>query len=173
MKRVFVSAIFAMFSLFFLARLSWGAVFCVNTPSELQAALTAAEANQEDDIIKVIQGAYSGNFTYNSNKGYTITLLGGHTSGCAGRVLNPSNTILDGGGVGRVLYINNSEGGDIYVEGFTIQNGTTVDSGGGIYAHAYSLFNPLPYITINNNILSFIFCFKRCCTNLFCFYFIS
>jgi len=154
MRRVLVTAILVMVYLFFLAILSWGAVFCVSTPAELQAALTASETNLEDDIIKVIQGTYNGNFTYNSNKGHSITLLGGYTSGCASRETNPSNTILDGGGSDRVLYFKNSDGGNIYIEGFTIQNGITVNNGGGVYASAFSLFDPIPYITINNNIIA-------------------
>jgi len=154
MRRVLVTAILVMASLFFLARVSWGAVFCVSTPAELQAALFAAETNGEDDIIKVIQGTYNGNFTYNSNEGHSIALLGGYTSGCASRGTNPSNTILDGGGSDRVLYFKNSDGGNIYIEGFTIQNGITVNNGGGVYASAFSLFDPIPYITINNNIIA-------------------
>ena len=41
------------------------ATFCVDTAAELQAALTAAEGNAEDDTVQVVQGLYVGNFIYN------------------------------------------------------------------------------------------------------------
>ena len=74
---------------------AWAADFCVSTATELQNALTAAQTNGEDDVIKVVQGTYTGNFTYTSDQGNSITLEGGYTAVCASRVVNPVNTLLD------------------------------------------------------------------------------
>jgi hypothetical protein len=134
MRRITVSIILVLVSLVFLQKRTSGEEFCVGTATELHNALTAAQTNGEDDIIWVKQGTYYGNFVYNSTEGKDITLLGGYTSGCLSRVLNPANTILDGSGAGPVLRILEWEGGAIYVEGFTIQNGFTSDTSlsGGI-----------------------------------------
>ncbi|MBW1812438.1 MAG: hypothetical protein JRJ39_01850 [Deltaproteobacteria bacterium] len=51
-------------------------------------------------------------------------MLGGYTSGCFGRTVDPSNTILDAAGESdTVLDLRNNNGGDVSIEGFTIQNG--------------------------------------------------
>jgi hypothetical protein len=131
----------------------WSEVFCVSSAAELQTALDNAAANGQSDLIKVVQGTYAGSFVYDSTQGDSLALLGGYNTGCTARVVNPLNTVLDGGGLGRVLYLNNSEGGDIFVEGFTIQDGNAAGSGGGIYASS-SADSGLPgYIYIVNNIL--------------------
>ena len=41
-----------------------GAEFCVSNETDLQAALDIAGGNGEDDVIKVQQGTYRGNFSY-------------------------------------------------------------------------------------------------------------
>ncbi len=140
-----------MASLSILAEVSWGAVFCVSTPTELQNALNAAETNGEDDIIKVVQGTYSGNFYFYSSEGYSITLLGGYTSNCADRVVDPSNTILDGGGLDSVLSLH-TRSGDIFVEGFTLQNGSGY-LGGGVVARPFAYSGITGNVTITNNLI--------------------
>jgi hypothetical protein len=155
MKRQFIPMILAFVSLVCLTRMSWTAVFTVSTAAELQSALTAAETNGEDDIVKVVQGTYYGNFIFDSSEGYSITLLGGYTAGGISRVINPENTILDGGGSGRVLYLENSGGGGIFLEGFTIQNGNPASlAGGGIYARSWSSYSSGNISFINNHILN-------------------
>jgi len=124
--------------------MTWGAEVCVDPGgsgdyTSLQAALTSAQSNGEDDIIKVVQGTYIGHFSYTSNEGHRITLLGGYTTGCAARVVDPANTILDGGATGGALSLaNNSIGGNVYVEGFTLQNGGGAGTfyGAGVYAQS-------------------------------------
>ncbi|MFX0205460.1 MAG: choice-of-anchor Q domain-containing protein [Candidatus Hodarchaeota archaeon] len=153
MKRILVKKIIVVAFLVFLAGVSRGAVFCVSTAMELQNALDTAETNGEDDIIQVVQGTYSGNFYYYSSEGCSITLLGGYTSDCADRVVDPSYTVLDGGGSGMVLRLNNSNGGDILIEGFTIQNGAGNDYGVGVYAQSQSDSGAAGNVTLNNNII--------------------
>jgi hypothetical protein len=112
----------------------------VRTATELQSALTTAQANGQDDIVKIVQGTYLGNFSYESyesTEGRHISILGGYTTGCADRVRNPSNTILDGNNAGIVLLIENFlNGGNIFIEGITAQHGNCLDvfHAGGINA---------------------------------------
>lgn len=130
--------LFVLTGLIFLAGFTRGEEFCVSNAGQLQNALTVAASNGEDDIIRVVRGTYIGNFIFDSKEGKNITLLGGFSPDCSSRILDPSNTILDGDNAGRVLYINNhtyweNGEGSIYIKGFTIQNGIATE-GGGIYA---------------------------------------
>jgi predicted outer membrane repeat protein len=110
---------------------------CVATPAELQAALETAETNGSHDLIQVVQGLYYGHFTYDSNEGRNITLEGGYTAGCAARVRDPANTVLDGYNAGTVLYLYSVAGGDVTVDGFTIQHGAASGDGGGVSVISY------------------------------------
>jgi hypothetical protein len=107
------------FSILFLVSMAEAATFCVTDSEDLQAKLTAAEANTEDDFIQIVEGTYNGNFSYNSSETYTLTIIGGYSSGC----LTPSggNTILNGEGSGTVL---NVVGGNLVIDGLVIQNGS-------------------------------------------------
>jgi len=128
---------------------------CVNDAAGLQAALTAAQSNGADDIIMVVEGTYVGNFTYDSSEGNSITLQGGYAPACASRVVNPANTVLDGNHSGRALGLGNSTGGDIVVDGFTIQNGNATYGGGGLSAIGWSAaLGKAVNITITNNIIT-------------------
>jgi len=166
MKKILLMTIF----LIFLAKAAWTAEMCVDpeaggaggTYTHLHWALQAAESNGVDDIIKVVQGTQTragGNFSYYATEGKNITLLGGYTSGsgCASRVVDPSLTTLDasgGSGTDRVLSINNYGAGNIYVDGFTLQNGISPYSGGGIYAQCQPSSGPAGNITISNTIVT-------------------
>jgi hypothetical protein len=149
MRRIFVSIILVCVGLAFPAKKSRGAEFCVSTPGELQEALNKASTNGEDDIIKVVQGVYYGYFCYYSTEIFGLTLLGGYTSGCASRIIDPANTVLDGGKSGPVLDLQQNGGGSIKVEGFTIQNGT----GSGLNAGSFSESGAAGDITIIGNII--------------------
>jgi len=129
---------------------------CVNDATGLQKALIAAQSNGMNDPIMVVQGTYTGNFTYDASEGFSITLEGGYTTGCASREVNPTNTVLKGGGAGSgsVLHLANSAGGSIFVEGFTIQGGHTLKDGGGVYASTYSASGTGGNITLTNNTIT-------------------
>jgi hypothetical protein len=149
--------IFVLAALFFLAVLAFGKDFCVSNATELQEALTEAAINGEDDWIMVAQGTYIGNFFFDSTEMKNITLLGGYSPDCSSRILDPSKTILDGGHTGRVLHIRNfnrSMNGEagICIGGFTIQNGTASDRGGGVYAVSEAAWI-VGDITISNNVI--------------------
>lgn len=155
MMRKSKKTIVILFVLYFLAGFSWAEEFCVSNATQLQDALTEAETNGEDDIIKVVKGIYTGNFAFESYEGKSLTLIGGFAPDCDNQNPDPSKTILDGNGTGRVLYIINSGlglTGDIQIEGFTTQNGNTAEEGGGIYATCIAL-GSVGSITIKNNII--------------------
>jgi len=125
----------SLLSLFLIPTSSLGATFCVTNATELQAALTTAENNGEDNTIQIVQGTYNGNFTYASTEAYSLTVVGGYTEDCASRTIDPANTILDGGGTDTVLVLVSQSAANFSIEGITLQSGnaSTVDSGGGLY----------------------------------------
>ena len=150
-----------LFAILFLSIIfsggAWAATLvthCVSNATELQNALNTAAGNTAPDLIKVVQGTYSGNFFFNSSEGYSITLRGGYVAGCGSRVLNPANTVLDGGGTGKTLVFDNSQGGDVTVEGFTIRNGHGLGSGGGLAAYSSSPLGSADNVTISSNIIT-------------------
>ena len=128
---LFISAL----ALFLFPTSSLGATFCVSNKTDLQSALTFAASNGEDDTIQIVQGAYSGNFTYASEEANNLTVEGGYTGGCSSRTIDPENTVLDGGGLGHVLALVSQEIAAFSLEGLTLQNGnaSTVTDGGGLY----------------------------------------
>jgi len=157
-KTMIMFFVFAAY-LAFLSGHAFGYEFCVSDETGFQDALNTADGNGQDDIIKLEQGMYTGNFFYRTYSGETndITILGGYTSGCNDndRVLDPTNTILDGGESDRVLNLYAiGSGPDFTIEGFTIQNGDCVNSGGGIYAYTTTSSTAGGTITINNNIIT-------------------
>jgi hypothetical protein len=156
MKKAGLSIIYCISLLSFLASGAMGAYYCVQPDgsgeTSLQGALTAAQTSGESDVIRVVKGSYYGDFSYSSGETYSLTLLGGYISGCASRDVNPANTVLDAQGSDRVLYLDNYAGGDITVDGFTIQNGVSAGNGGGIYARS-SGSAQAGDVTLTNNII--------------------
>jgi YD repeat-containing protein len=114
-------------------------VQCVATSADLQAALNAATADGVNDVIRLVTGVYTltGNggyaFGYGTYEPYGLFLLGGYAPGCATRVLDPANTVLDGESLGSVLALSQS-GGFPFVsslmEGLTIRNGRAYSDAG-------------------------------------------
>ena len=128
---------FSFIWLLLIPTFSFGADFCVTTAPELQTALTTATSNGEDDIIKIVQGTYSGNFVYAFSEANNLTIEGGYTSACASREVNPANTVLDGDAKGRVLALSCTEHApEFAVSGVTLRNGKTSYDGSGLYAMA-------------------------------------
>jgi hypothetical protein len=112
------------------------AQFCVNTPASLQTALTTAASNGVDDEVRIVQGTYVGNFFYASTEAQALSVLGGYTAGCAGRVLDPVNTILDGNQTNTVLVLSAPDlAAEFLVEELTLRNGKRFAfDGGGLFA---------------------------------------
>jgi uncharacterized repeat protein (TIGR01451 family) len=110
---------------------------CASTATELRAALTSAQDNGADDVIRIVRGSYVGNFSYVAadTEVHDLTLEGGYSAGCASRVPDPTNTVLDGAGAGRVLSLTTTGSGNFLLEGLTLQNGDAgLEDGGGLYA---------------------------------------
>jgi hypothetical protein len=129
--------------------------FCVNTAQELHDALTGAQSNGQDDIIRIVQGTYNGNFIYASTEEYSVTVEGGYATGCSSRTINAENTVLDGGGSGPVLVLSSSEVSAYKVEGITLRNGSVTDRGGsGIYANTHGNVELSNNVFDNNHSIS-------------------
>lgn len=128
-----------------IANSAFAGVFCVDTAEELQAALTTASSNGQDDEVQIVQGSYLGNFIYSSIQGNNIYLFGGYKSSCVDRIVDPNNTILDGNHQFLVLALSAPNvSANFFVEGLTLRNGQREGNGGGIYAvnnGSINLFN--------------------------------
>jgi len=162
MHKTLVLVLCCLSTLAFLAGGAWGAEYCVYPGgtglNDLQDALDDAVVNAtEDVIIKCVIGTYTGNFTYSSSSGYSITLEGGYApaTGCAARVANPILTTLDGNNSDSVLSLYDGSGGAFVVDSFTIRNGNSTGAGGtggGIYVQSNSS-GDAGNITLLNNII--------------------
>jgi YD repeat-containing protein len=117
---------------------------CVTDSAGFQAILTTAETNSKHDIIRLVQGTDtyklsdngSSTFWYSSTQPYSLVVAGGYTAGCSGRELDPSNTIIDGEGLAKVLHFEDGNSStappEIIAEGVTVQNGVK-----GLYLYSY------------------------------------
>jgi hypothetical protein len=151
------SAIFTLFfifgNFFFVnTNSAWGEDFCVSSEAELNIALATAASNGENDIIKVREGLYIGSFIYASTETFGVSIEGGYTSGCATRMVDATNTVLDAQGRGPVLVLSvNGIANDFIVDGITIQNGdVTGNRGGGLYVDTFGRINIFNNIVKNN-----------------------
>jgi len=172
MKKVTVLILACLFIFTFSTTQSSAAIlreFCVDPSGatgtgydayfmNLQNALDAAETNIAPTYIYVSQGTYTGNFTYSSSQGYALSIFGGYALGTAcssgNRVLNPTNTIIDGNNSGIALFLSNTDNGNITVEGFTIQDGDNTFGGGGLRAISSTASGTGDDITVTSNIFS-------------------
>lgn len=126
---------------------------CVSTAEDLHEALSNSSSNYADDEIRIVQGTYIGNFIYASNEFNELSVLGGYIAGCSNRVIDPSNTILDGNKVSSVLALSApNRVANFTVEGLTLRNGSRLSgNGGGIYANTYGPVLLEKNIISNNN----------------------
>ncbi|MGA7305842.1 MAG: hypothetical protein WBW88_13265 [Rhodothermales bacterium] len=95
--------LFSSFLVIFNSSQVLSATFCGGNASALSTALTTAKTNGENDIIRVQQGTYNGNFIYVSTEAFGVTIEGGYEAGCVSRVVDAANTVLYAGGSGPVL----------------------------------------------------------------------
>ncbi len=129
-----------------LATPAVAATFCVYTSTELQNALTTAQTNGEDDVIKITTGTYvapSGGFSYQAGTiigdYHALSLSGGwygrFNAPCSQQVQDPLQTVLDGGSAQRVLKIVVREAdvnSNVSVRLLTFANGSSTSLGGGL-----------------------------------------
>ncbi len=113
-----------------------GVTFCVDNPADLQAALDIAAGNGLYDTVQIVQGIYDGNFVYVSAEATTLTVEGGYLPGCTSRVVDPTNTILDGGALDVVLALVSTGAHAFSLEGVTLRNGLrtgSTEKGAGLF----------------------------------------
>jgi len=97
----------------------------LNVPADystIQAALTAANAT---DTVLVQPGTYTENIIWPETNGIKLISAG-----------DSSNTIIDGGGVSSVIYMNPQTATidtTTLIQGFKITNGGNVSNGGGLF----------------------------------------
>lgn len=131
--------LFVLFSLSSFIATAKAATFCVSSASELETALATAAGNGENDTVQVLQGNYFGNFIYASTEAFNISIEGGYSTNCFSRVLNASNTVMDGSNSESVLILSSNQIAAFKVDGLTLRNGTAQvigpsggTSGGGL-----------------------------------------
>jgi hypothetical protein len=116
---------------------SQAATFCVSTPGQLAAALSAAQSNGEDDIVYVVAGTYAltSALEFNSSEAHALTVLGGLDATCSA-VTNSFST-LSGQHLYRALYVSSSNG-PVAISRMGFQSGTAsdLDGGAGLYVFA-------------------------------------
>jgi hypothetical protein len=126
---------------------------CVHNPTELNAALLAAQTNTGLNLVKVVRGTYdtAGTaFSFFSAIAGQLDIGGGYNDDCSVRIENPALTIFDGGSASPVLNLQNTSG--IQVRFLTIQNGyTTTDTGAGLFALSTNGDVTINYNIIRNN----------------------
>ena len=75
---------------------------CVSNVTGLVAALASFDTQPDSTLtIRLVQGDYPignalGGELYNQHSTVSLQVLGGYTAGCAGREIDPANTIIDG-----------------------------------------------------------------------------
>ena len=112
------------------------ASFCVNSAASLQAALTTAATNGQNDQIDIVAGNYTvvpGGFQFYSTEANSITILGGYTAACL--QLTTAHTTLNGNGLYRVMTIlistTTSTAASVNIRRITFINGNAASNGGG------------------------------------------
>ena len=111
------------------------ASFCAHSAAEIQTALTAAQANGEEDEIRITTGNYplAATLTYNSSEAHGIFIGGSYDDAqCAESSLNlgGSGTILDGQHAVRVLFVASPNGG-VGLLGLTLSAGRSSNGSAG------------------------------------------
>jgi len=93
----------------------------------LESALAVAATNNQDDVIRLVQGTHVADdfdgFDYDSSQGNDITISGGWNGTCTAQTIDPNNTVIEGIIDGTRLVVHNQQGGNIVIEGVTVQNG--------------------------------------------------
>ena len=115
--------------------------FCIADGDALQAALSAAEGNGEDDEIRLRggiytapTGAFAAAFAYVSIENFDLVVSGGWNSACT-NFSHSTSSILDGEDTRNALFItNNALDAEVRfsVSRLTFRNGRVVGAGGGL-----------------------------------------
>lgn len=106
------------------------ASFCADSAGAIQAALAAAQANGEDDVVRIVAGSYAVSTTlaYVSNEPHAITITGGYSAGCSDFAF--ADTTLDGQHLVTPLYVGNANGA-ITINWLVFSGGYSADTTAG------------------------------------------
>ena len=96
---------------------------CVDTASAIATALDSAEANGEDDDIRIVAGHYAlpATLVHSTHEAFALRLSGGWAAGCSARA--GAATTLDGGGTHRVLQVSSDSTGDLEITDLVFSGG--------------------------------------------------
>ena len=99
------------------------ALACVDTPAALAAALDGAEANGEDDDVRIVAGVYDlpATLVHSTHETFALTISGGWNAGCTAR--GTGFTSLDGGGTHRVLHVLSDATADLAITDILFSGG--------------------------------------------------
>lgn len=134
-------------------------VYCISSSDDLLLRLYDAAVSEEDDVIKITQGTYYGNFVYSSSNLSDLTIEGGYLSvaaPCDQRVVDPAATVLDGSDTTRTLTMVSSAingSANFSVDALTMQNGKE-SYAGGLYAKTEDGAITVTRSIIRNNYLA-------------------
>lgn len=130
-----------------LASVTHAAVFCVNSESAANAALTTAQANGQDDEVHIVAGTYAltTGLYFNSSEAHSLTLVGGWNAGCS--AFTGAATVLDGQGVVRPLFVSESGSASVNIQWLTFADGLSTNNRGG----GLSVFTDAGEIRIDHN----------------------
>lgn len=110
------------------------AVLCANSVPSLIAALDNAEANSEDDEIRIVEGTYllGAALTLSIHEAFAVALSGRWNAGCA--VQDGGSSTLDGQGMSRILYAFSDAASDLSITDLVFANGHNgaATAGGGL-----------------------------------------
>lgn len=122
------------------------ATFCVHTSAQLQSALSTAESNGQDDVIKVEEGTYTApatttnSFDYETyaqsgGDDYDLEISGGWYAlfnfACLGHHNTPFQTVLAGNGGGPVMTLAVRTHSNVTVRYLTFTGGDAGNGDGG------------------------------------------
>ena len=115
-----VFAIIVTLYFFHSATLTAQAETVIRVPSDYSAIQSAIEAAADGDTVVVAPGVYVENINF-LGKSIVVESEEG-----------PETTVIDGNELGSVVTFNSGEGPESILRGFTVRNGHTRSSGGGV-----------------------------------------
>jgi hypothetical protein len=98
---------------------------CVSDSVTLQAQLALLQALPQPRTIKLVRAAaaYVVGGMNNISSAQTLSIQGGYSAGCASRIVDPANTIIDLAGNGIDFATGTGPGLGLQIDGITLRNG--------------------------------------------------
>jgi hypothetical protein len=96
---------------------------CVNSVSGLVSALSLAQFQTAPIHARMVQGTYLMPADVDFDFAAEVRIEGGYTAGCAARVVNPANTVIDIGG-DHLFELHSVNEQSLVLEGLTLRNGS-------------------------------------------------